>query len=352
MANPQPPIIDSHIHLFAAHHITSLNWTAELPNDHVLNRANTVADYNAATAGIHNLKGFVFVETDCKSGLVDEDWQDSLNEVAFLARIAEGQPLPNEGHEPADSSLVLGIVPWAPIPAEIDALRNYVDRALQAFSREKRHLIKGFRYLLQDKPRGVALQPPFLESLRWLAEHGYTFDLGVDARSAGLYQLDEACRMMEMLYSTGSNVNIIIDHLCKPNLRLGMQDIADGHPEFVLWKRYVEKMAGYPNAYMKLSGLFSELPPQDVANPGDASSILAQIAPWVSVIFAAFTPSRIMFGSDWPVCNVGGPGIAKSWSQWHSFVTTILDTLSLTPEEKTLVWSGTAMKAYNIRPTF
>ncbi|RMZ89585.1 hypothetical protein DV736_g3192, partial [Chaetothyriales sp. CBS 134916] len=322
-----------------------------LSNDHVLNRGNTVADYKAATAGIHNLQSFIFIETDCKSDLPDADWQYSLNEVAFLARIAEGKPLPNEGHELADSSLVLAVVPWAPIPTNRDALSNYVEQAFQAFSSGKRHLIKGFRYLLQDKARGVALKPPFLESLHWLGEHGYSFDLGVDARSAGLHQLDKACRMMEMLYSAGSNLKMIINHLCKPNLRLGVQDIVDGHPEFVTWKRHVEKMAGYPNVYMKLSGLFSELPPQDDANAGNVSSLLAQIAPWVSVVFTAFTPSRIMFGSDWPVCNVGGPGIAKSWSHWHSVVTAILDTLSLTPEEKALVWSGTAMKAYNIRCT-
>ncbi|RMZ76018.1 hypothetical protein DV738_g5142, partial [Chaetothyriales sp. CBS 135597] len=344
------PIIDSHIHLFAGHHIPCLNWTAELPIGHVLNRGNTIADYLAATAGVHNLKGFIFIETDCKSGLAEADWQYSLDEVAFLARIAEGRPLPNEGHEPADSSLVLGVVPWAPIPAGTDALSHYVERAVHAFSSEKRHLIKGFRYLLQDKPRGVALEPSFIQSLRWLGEHGYSFDLGVDARSAGLHQLDEACRMMDLVYSTGSNVELIINHFCKPNLRLdaAAQDAVSNHPDFVAWKSYIERMAAYPNTYMKLSGLFSELPPQDEANPRDVSSLVAQIAPWVSVVLAAFTPSRIMFGSDWPVCNVGGPGIAKSWSHWHSVVATTLDTLGLTAEEKALIWSGTATKAYNI----
>ncbi|RMD42728.1 hypothetical protein DV735_g2456, partial [Chaetothyriales sp. CBS 134920] len=345
-------IIDSHIHLFAAHHIPSLNWTADLPKDHVLNRGNTIADYIAATAGIQNLKGFVFVETDCKSGLGEADWQDSLNEVAFLARITEGQPLPNEGHAPADSRLVLGVVPWAPIPAEIDGLSQYVDQAVQTFSSEKRHLIKGFRYLLQDKPRGVALTPSFIQSLRWLGLHGYSFDLAVDARSAGLHQLDEACRMMDLVYCTGSDVRLIINHLCKPNLRLSAGDTVNAQPDFVTWKSYVERMAAYPNTYMKLSGLFSELPPQDDGNPRDVSSLVAQILPWASVVLAAFKPSRIMFGSDWPVCNVGGPGMAKSWSHWHSVVATTLDTLGLTPEEKTLIWSGTAMKAYNIPPTF
>jgi L-rhamnono-1,4-lactonase len=152
MADNACPIIDSHIHLFAASHLSSLNWTADLPADHVLNRGNTVADYKTATSRAPNLKGFVFLETDRKSGPSEAEWTNALDEVAFLARIAEGRPIPNQGHEVADSHLVLGIVPWAPIPAGPDALAQYVDKTLALFSPEKKRLVKGFRYLLQDKP--------------------------------------------------------------------------------------------------------------------------------------------------------------------------------------------------------
>ena len=348
MAGNTLSIIDSHIHLFAAKHLASLNWTAELPPDHVLNRGNTVTEYKAATSRAPNLKGFVFLETDRKSGLTETEWQNSLDEVAFLARIAEGRPLPNEGHEAADSKLVLGIIPWAPIPAGPQALANYVDKTLQAFPPDKKTLVKGFRYLIQDKPSRTMLQPAFVDSLHWLGNHGFTFDLGVDARSAGIHQLEESCQMMEILYDSGSTLRIIINHFCKPNLRLSAQEAAGNHPHFALWKECIERMASYPNTYMKLSGFFSELPPQDEPDPADISSLITHIQPWISVVFTAFTPSRILFGSDWPVCNVGGPGTEKSWLHWHSLIFAVLDSLELTGEDKAMVWSGTASKAYNI----
>ena len=56
-----------------------------------------------------------------------------------------------------------------------------------------------------------------------------------------------------------------------------------------------------------------------------------------------------MFGSDWPVCNVGRSGIAKFWNHCHDLVEAILESQSLTPEEKAQIWPGTAIKAYNIK---
>jgi L-rhamnono-1,4-lactonase len=55
-----------------------------------------------------------------------------------------------------------------------------------------------------------------------------------------------------------------------------------------------------------------------------------------------------MFGSDWPVCNVEGPGPDLSWRHWHDVVTAILEAENLTDGEKCMIWSGTAAKAYNI----
>ncbi len=60
--------------------------------------------------------------------------------------------------------------------------------------------VRGVRYLVQDKPAGVMLQPAFIEGLKWLGLHGLTFDLGVDARQGGIWQLEEAVEMMRRAY--------------------------------------------------------------------------------------------------------------------------------------------------------
>ncbi|KIV86620.1 hypothetical protein PV11_02220 [Exophiala sideris] len=342
------PIIDSHIHLYAASHLPGLNWTADLPPDHVLKRQNSVNEYKKTTQSRPHLRGFVFLETDRKSGLSEHEWQGPFDEVDFLTRIVRGTPRDGEGHTAEDTKLVLGIVPWAPVPAGPEVLARYV-KQVQQRCEEKWTLVKGFRYLVQDKPAGLMLQPQFIEGLQWLGDAGFSFDLGVDARSGGLHQVHEACEMMDRVYSGKTLLKIIINHLCKPNLRLTASEALGGHPDFDSWKWCVEKIASFNRAYMKLSGMFSELPPQREGSPADIASLVEQTKPWIDVVFTAFGPSRIMFGSDWPVCNVGGPGTEASWRHWHALINAILGSQGLNPEEKARVWSETAVEAYNIK---
>lgn len=163
------PIIDSHIHLYAKTHIPTLSWTADLPADHPLNRQKSVEEYKAVSGRQSNLLGFVFLETDRKSGLGNTDWEDALKEVDFLVRIATGSPIEGEGHAKEDSKLVLGVVPWAPLPAGTALLAEYVQkvqtRFLEAGVPDR---LKGFRYLVQSRPAGTMLQTEFIEGLQWL----------------------------------------------------------------------------------------------------------------------------------------------------------------------------------------
>src|SRR5271154_6966196 len=112
---PTFPIIDSHIHLYAASHISSLAWTKDLPPSHPLNRQNSVNEYSAASACAPGLRGFIFVETDRISGLGPAEWGYALEEFSFLARICNNKSLAREGCGEVDGKFVLGIVPWAPV---------------------------------------------------------------------------------------------------------------------------------------------------------------------------------------------------------------------------------------------
>lgn len=343
------PIIDAHIHLYSSHDIPSLNWELELRQIPSLNQENSVREYKSAAASFPSLSGFIFVETDRKSGLRDGDWGDVLNEVSFLSRVANGTPGPAETFSASDKGLLLAIVPWAPLPAGAEAMSKYMclvkDRCITEVAWNK---IKGVRYLVQDKPAGTMLQPEFIESLRWLGKHSLTFDLGVDARSGGLDQLRDACEMLRRVQDGGHMPKIIVNHLCKPNLRLSMPEARGGHPEFLQWKECIQEMASFQGTYMKLSGGFSELPPQQPGEPTDIDDLVMHLKPWIETIVESFGPTRIMFGSDWPVCNVGGPGSGLSWTHWHNLISAILDAEGLTDPEKAQIWSGTAAQAYSI----
>ena len=344
----QVPIIDSHIHLFAESHLPRLSWAGELPSGHVLKRGNTVSTYKDATVGAQNLAGFVFLETDRFSGLSEDQWEDALAEAEFLSRIAQGKPLEGEGHVPSDAKLCLGVVPWAPVPAGPDALAKYMARVWSLYPGEYKETVKGVRYLLQNKPPQVMLQADFVAALQWLGDNDLSFDLGIDARSTGLYQLEETCTMMKQVYSSNSKLRIVINHFCKPNLHLTEDDVRKENTDFVQWKKHIEQMASYKTTYMKLSGFFSELPEQSPDEPSKITDLVTRVKPWVSVVLQAFGSNRIMFGSDWPVCNVGGPGPNKSWQHWHDLVTALLSDLDLSVDDIARIWHGTAAEAYRI----
>ena len=106
-------------------------------------------------------------------------------------------------------------------------------------------------------------------------------------------------------------------------------------------------MTQYPKTYMKLSGAFSELPSLSPTPEPDISSLVDRVQPWTDAVFDAFGPGRVMFGSDWPVCNVGGGG-SDAWRRWKRVVEGVLERRGLSEEQKRDVWGLVAMRAYGV----
>ncbi|KAJ5622647.1 amidohydrolase family protein [Penicillium herquei] len=356
------PIVDSHIHLFPESHLPTLAWHG--PNN-PLGSQHCIDEYRNASSSVPTtatpeteqyLRGFIFLETDRISSISEESpenpgWKHALDEVSLLTRIALGEPITGEGHKAIDRNLCLGIVPWAPIPGGPDVLQKYLSQVKERTrTDEVWRKVRGVRYLVQDKAAGVMLESNFVESLRFLGKEGLVFDLGVDARHGGLHQLREAVEMMERVYEgveEESQVTIVINHLCKPNMRLP-SDSTTTHNEYLEWKDLITRMARASNkTYMKLSGGFSELPPLTDSEI-DLTSVIHTVQPWADAVFDAFGADRVMFGSDWPVCNVGGGGNAVSWNRWRSVVEGILERRGLTEDEKRGVWGNVAVEAYGI----
>lgn len=227
-------IIDSHIHLWPSSEIDTLAWQTP---DGPLYSQHSVAEYkqavqvpetgtNTTTSSIPNqkLKGFIFIEADRKSHLQDESgWTHAFQEIAFLNRIWTGQPKPGEGHLADDRGLCLGIVPWAPIPSGPLVLQKYWNTARSLSNGKGTPLIRGFRYLVQDKPKGTMLQHEFIDSLVWMGKQGLVFDLGIDQRSGGIWQLDEAIAMIEQVEKKaeqGKEPKIVLSKSCLGNLAI------------------------------------------------------------------------------------------------------------------------------------
>lgn len=194
----QFPIIDSHIHLWPSSEIPTLSWCSP---GHPLDAQHSVDEYTAATAPPPSrvLEGFVYLETDRTHDLAadppESGWEFPLQEVEWLKRIALGTPKEGEGHCFEQRDLCLAVIPWAPLPLGSKLLEEYVskvkERAGDSFEK-----IKGFRYLLQDKEPGTMLKRDFIDGLKWLGRNDFIFDVGVDQRSGGDWQLEVWARFL------------------------------------------------------------------------------------------------------------------------------------------------------------
>jgi len=130
------------------------------------------------------------------------------------------------------------------------------------------------------------------------------------------------------------------DHLCKPDLTI----FNPADPSFIAWRTAMFTLSKCSKVYMKLSGLFSEMP--DSLRQRRAEDIFAGVNAWLAVVLAAFGPSRLMFGSDWPVCTVG---VGKeAWLRWRKVVERMAWMASLEEEDQAMLWGGTAKKAYGV----
>ncbi|KAI9167688.1 amidohydrolase family protein [Paramyrothecium foliicola] len=339
------PIIDSHIHLFAEADLDTLAWSKP---DGPLRGQYSVEQYKAAARSAPSLLGAIFVEADRKSHLDDDSgWTYPLEELDFLSRIARGQPREgaNDGFAAEDARLCLAIIPWAPIPKGPAILEKFLDRAKEVAG-DAWPKVRGFRYLVQDKPDGTLLQQDFIDAVKLLGRRGLVFEIGVDHHRRGKKQLDELVEFLDRVHDgvpSAEQTVLVINHICKPDLTLYN---TSSDPAFHAWRTAMYTLSKAPRTYIQLSGGFSEMPDSLRAEGVPAGRLFESLFSWLGVVLATFGPSRTMFGSDWPVCEIGGGGDA--WARWRDVVDKMSWMASLTDEEKAMLWGGTAKEAFGL----
>ena len=166
-------------------------------------------------------------------------------------------------------AFIAGVVGW------VD-LRSDVDAQLETFCRHPR--LVGVRHIAQAEPDGFLLGTDFLRGMARLAEIGLAYDILVYAR-----QMPDAVAFARALPGQA----LVLDHLGKPDVRGG---------EYTAWRRSLDDLAALPHVSCKLSGLVTEADWR-AWTPG-------QLRPYLDAALEAFGPSRLMIGSDWPVCTV------------------------------------------------
>ena len=182
----------------------------------------------------------------------------------------------------AETHYMLGLadgVDWiAKVVGWID-FENEADRkTLEALSGHKK--FAGVRPMIQDIADDDWMHRTDVQwAYRAVEELGLTFDaLGFPRHLDNFLKLFE--RYPEM--------RIVVDHCMKPQIRDAALDD---------WAVGVERIAKETPVFCKLSGLATE------ASPGWTVEALR---PYAQHILNVFGPSRVMWGSDWPVLTLNG----------------------------------------------
>jgi L-rhamnono-1,4-lactonase len=92
---------------------------------------------------------------------------------------------------------------------------------------------------------------------------------------------------------------------------------------------------------VKLSGGFSELPKNTTR-----SKAVEYLLPWFKVFLDLWGPSKIIFGSDWPVCKFGGG--TEAINHWIEIVKDLTTECGLSEREQDAIFYLNAHTAYKL----
>jgi predicted TIM-barrel fold metal-dependent hydrolase len=166
-------------------------------------------------------------------------------------------------------------------------------------------MIHGLRVYLWGPSAGINLQDATqAANLAEVQKRGMTLDIisrGVfDATGKQLSYTNPKAQVIA-LAKMFPGIRIIIDHL-------GGAKIAGANPD-PNWASDMMALGALPNVYMKFSDFYSAANATgDESKPWTAPNATQwqQYQPIFDVIWQAFGEDRIVFGSNWPVLNLGG----------------------------------------------
>lgn len=209
----------------------------------------------------------------------------------------------------AKHDFIKGVVGWVDLQAE------NVEESLSYYSQFPK--MKGFRHVLQgEADRAFMLRPAFKRGISKLKQFGYTYDILV---------FPDQLRYTSEFIGAFPGQLFVIDHLAKPQIK--NKNIKD-------WKKGIVAVAEHENVYCKISGMVTEADWEHWKNE--------DFIPYLEVVVEAFGPKRIMFGSDWPVCQVA--------ASYHQVVALVKDYFSsFTLNEQALLFGENASSFYRLQ---
>jgi L-fuconolactonase len=230
---------------------------------------------------------------------------DSVAETRFMLSLAN------------EHAFVGAVVGWVDLshPESVDELHDLARHAR----------FRGVRPMLQDldDAQWIATAPR-AEAVQALIDLGLRFD--------ALVKPPQLAPLLRFL-ARWPDLPVVVDHAAKPPLAQGFDSDA-----MRAWRDAIARVAEHPRACCKLSGLVTEMAAQDAATP---ERIVAVLRPVWHTLLEAFGPSRLMWGSDWPVLT-----LAAGYGDWLAASDALLAELSA--EDRAQVLHGTARRFYGL----
>jgi len=220
--------------------------------------------------------------------------RQSVEETDWLLALAER------------SQFIRGVVGWAPL-----AFADFPEVLERWSGRSK---LKGLRHIVQAEPDDeFILGKEFNRGISALARSGLVYDILIYER-----HLPAVIKFVD----SHPNQLFVLDHLAKPRIK---------DRQLEPWRSCLSELAKRENVYCKLSGMVTEADWKNWTPD--------ELRPYAEVALDAFGAGRLMFGSDWPVCLLGG-----GYEKWLATAQELLGNLSAA--EKDLVLGGVAAKVY------
>lgn len=205
---------------------------------------------------------------------------------------------------------IAGVVAWAPLD-DPTALEVTIARLRRSTK------FVGVRVLIHNRPDPDWLvRPDVREGFAVLEQEDLTFDV--------VAALPRHLEHIPVIAERHPRLRLVIDHLAKPPIG---RDLTS-------WSELLRRAAEYPNVFAKVSGLY----------PADGDRYpwtLDDLRPAFAIAIGAFGADRLMFGSDWPICDVAGG---------YQRITRALRELAaeLSNDDRAALQGGTAIRCYGL----
>lgn len=280
-------MIDTHVHLLEPDRFT-YDWTKDFP---ALSGRFDLSDYKKASLE-SGIQAAVFMEVDC---------EESDDEAHYFCALAEQ--------------------PGSFIQAVVAAARPESPDFEQSLEEIAHPRLTGIRRVLHTQHDELSQTSRFRENVNRLGRLGLAFDLCVLQR-----QLPIALELVRACPQT----TFILDHCGVPDIAPNDAPAGEG---FLAWKKAIRALAAEPNVNGKISGISAYAPAPLRNAPG--------LRPYTDTMLDAFGSTRLVWGGDWPVVNLGDGLLA-----WSTITRELLS--GLTADERFQILIANAKKIYRI----